>query len=230
MSASIKSQEQLLFHGWREHCRSHAQDGFVADGLVNEEAYSASRQKVLFVLKDTVGDLANYDKDLCEFIRHGARGPTFNNLTRWLKGIRGLPERIPWDQLAKTLKTTDDNDPSDARANELLSAAFMNIKKEPGKSKAKYPQLWKAADRDRLYIQRQFLLYDPDITICCGTDYYFVEMVLGHPKSIWNHTTDTVRFFEREPGKFIVAYRHPQSHYTVKTLYSDLMSALYEIL
>ncbi len=225
MSTRIKNEEQALFDEWREHCRSHAQDGFVADGVVDEAAYFGGQQKILFVLKDPNGDLADYDNDLCEFIRRGARAQTFDNLTRWVMGIRGLPEQTSWEKLPPF-----DKEASDTRAEVLRSVAFMNLKKEPGKPEAKDPELWVAANRDRRYIQRQFSLYDPDITICCGTGGHFVETALGHPKSIWKHTSDKIGFFERESGKFIVDYGHPQPRYAPEKLYSQLMSALHEIL
>lgn len=146
-------------------------------------------------------------------------------------GIRALPERTPWDPLAKVLKTTDKNDPSDTRAEVLQSVVFMNLKKGPGKSSAKHTELWVAANRDRHYIRRQFALYDPDITICGKTGGHFVETALGYPKSAWNRTNEGIQFFAREPGKFIVDYRHPQPRgYAYEKLYTRLIGAIHEIL
>jgi len=33
-------------------------------------------------------------------MREGCRDQTWNNITRWVEGIRRLPQEIPWHELA----------------------------------------------------------------------------------------------------------------------------------
>ena len=59
----------------------------------------------------------------------------------------------------------------------LQNICAMNLKKAAGGSSADYPEIEKAAREDADLIQQQYNLYDPDLTICGGTDteYLFCE-------------------------------------------------------
>ena len=94
---SIFEREQELFERWVNDS-SFVRDGFVWDGVACEETYIKSTPKLLFVLKE-VNDPEGGDWDLREFMRNGATGMTWNNITRWVEGIRNLPNDMPWEML-----------------------------------------------------------------------------------------------------------------------------------
>ncbi|WGC86175.1 hypothetical protein [Aeromonas caviae] len=62
--------------------------------------------------------------DLREFIADGARSQTWNNVARWVDGIRNIERDIPW-------KEFDDINEED-RQSSLKSICAMNLKKSPG--------------------------------------------------------------------------------------------------
>ena len=62
------------------------------------------------------------------------------------------------------------------RKETLKSICSMNLKKTPGGSSTKPAEL-KFAKEDGNFIQKQYNLYNPDITICGGTG--FVSSVMG---------------------------------------------------
>ena len=89
----LEEKEEALFTEWKSRC-----NGFIKDGAVNPDLYQASALKILLVLKE-VNDPSKADWDLREFVRSGARWQTWDNVTRWVQGIRRLDQEIPWSSL-----------------------------------------------------------------------------------------------------------------------------------
>ena len=215
---NIRQQEETLFKEWRA-----VRPAFVADGVVDESAYLASKTKLLFVLKE-VNDPDGGNWDLREFMRSGGRPQTWNNVARWIEGIRNLSSEIAWKQLV----------PIDAqrRISALQSVAAMNLKKTPGGHPTNLEELNKVAAEDWQFLNRQFNLYDPDIVICCGRparDTFHSLIDFGVEES-WQMTSRGVMFHEFRPGKYVVSYDHPGALVADNILYYGLVDALREIL
>lgn len=215
---NLVQQEESLFEEWRV-----ARPGFVSDGVVDETAYLASEQRLLFILKE-VNDPDGGDWDLREFMRNGGRSQTWNNITRWIEGIRQLPAEIAWKQL----EPIDEQRRIDA----LSSIAAMNLKKSPGGHTTNLEELNRVAVEDRVFINRQFNLYDPDIVICCGSptsDTFHSLIDLGAAPS-WQMTSRGIWFHEFKPGKYVVSYAHPEARVADCLLYYGIIDALREII
>lgn len=99
--------------------------------------------------------------DLRELLREGYRSQTWTNITRWLLGVRALPIDVPWIELA-TVGVQQ-------RRETLRSIGALNLKKSTGRHTAINADLWRIAQDDKEFLQRQYALYDPDLTICCGS-------------------------------------------------------------
>ena len=127
--------------------------------------------KIAIILKE-VNDLGG---DLREFLSEGARpeprDETWDNVTRWVCGIKNLPSIREWSFYEEITR--------DCRKETLKSIVAMNLKKSPGGASTEPKALAAAARADKDYIRRQYSLYDPDITICGGTgvDELFLEAV-----------------------------------------------------
>ena len=93
---SIRDSEEELFAEWRAK-----RPGFVSDGVVHEDTYLQSSRKLLFVLKE-VNSPGVGDWDLRDFLKRGDRPQTWDNVTRWVEGIRRLTEDIPWIDFVKS--------------------------------------------------------------------------------------------------------------------------------
>lgn len=210
-SRPILKQQNKLFDEWKKD-RSQ----FVSDGIVDEESYLSSKIKILYLLKEVNG---GNNWDLCEFIRNGARSQTWNNISRWTKGILNLDSDIPWNEL-ETI-TQDD------RKELLKPICVVNVKKSSGGNTSKRNELYQAAYEDRKYIMKQIYIYDPDIIICCGTsDIYFYTIWQYEPD--WKCTKRGIWYVEQN-NKIVVSYSHPEARVKDSLLYYGLIDAIKEI-
>ena len=214
----IAEKEARLFEAWPSR-----QESFVRDGIVDPDEYARSRVKLLFVLKE-VNDLGGGGWDLREFLRNGGCGPTWNTVTRWVKGIERLPCIVPWDEL--------ENVDGNRRKRVLGKIAAVNLKKEPGAGVADYEQLREATQRGREFISDQLSLYAPDYVICCGS--HVTDLLLGangvFPRNNddWESTRRGVRY-SIVKGTPHIAYSHPQARMPSNLVHYGLIDAVAEL-
>jgi hypothetical protein len=213
---NIRTSEDELFAEWRAKRR-----GFVADGVVDESAYLQSSRKLLFVLKE-VNDPDGGGWDLREFVKTSDRTQTWNNIARWVEGIRRLDEDIPWSELVEI--------DGERRRETLKSIAAVNLKKSPGGHTTDSAELAKTSEEDRVFLTRQFALYAPDVIVCCGTSDLFHRLVPICEQPQWKSTRRGVRFHEYRPGQFVLEYSHPEARCAAPLLYYGLIDAIREIL
>ena len=218
---SIYEEENQLFNEWKEKRK-----GFVPDGVVSEDDYLKSNPKIVIILKE-VNDPGGGSWDLRGYLRNGAEGggPTWNNITRWVYGIQNRKKRINW---MKDVESID----GECRKKVLKSICAINLKKSPGGSSADDNLLWNIAKEDKCFIKRQYGFYDPDMTVCCGKgiESLFKDEVVGHKNREWQQTSRGVWWYERDPGKYVIAINHPQQ-YSVRPslLFYELFDAVNEI-
>ncbi len=214
----ITEKEEQLFSVWRE-----LRDQFVADGVVDEAAYLASEPKVMFVMKE-VNSPENGGWDLRQFLREeGGRKATWDNVARWVEGIRRLPEDVQWDELASISP--------EHRILILRSIVSVNLKKSPGSYATNRAELTKVAEEDKRHLNTQFLLYEADLVICCGSDvtetFHWLVDSCGSPD--WRNTGRGVEYHEYAPGKYVIAYSHPAARVSPNLLYYGLIDAVRSI-
>lgn len=215
---SIRESEQRLLERWKAN-----RPGFVADGVVDHDSYSASIPKILFVLKE-VNDPSGTFRDLPKFLLDGGQPKTWDNITRWVEGIRRLPEDVLWEQFSAIDK--------DRRCAALKTIVVINLKKSAGGHVADSSAVDKIAQEDSSYINEQFSLYEPDIVICGGRDtgWTFRKILTPDAAPRWRLTRRGVEFHEFSQGKFIISYMHPEARVADCLLYYGLVDALRELL
>lgn len=213
---TILQSEKLLFAKWKRKWPR-----FIEDGVVDEETYLASSPKLLFVLKEANdSDPGPGGWDLRKFLQDGARSQTWDTVTRWVEGIRRLPEDIPWQEVAEV--------DAERRRRTLRSIAALNLKKFPGGHTTDGGVLRAAALEDKLFLEKQFAIYDPDIVIFCGTcDLYCGIFELDAPSKC---TQRGVLYYEFKPKHFMVSYAHPEARVAKNLVHYGLVDALREIL
>ena len=211
---SILQDENSLFDEWEGNRK-----GFVSDGLVSENDYLDSDIKVCIILKE-VNDPDGGDWDLRQYLSNGARPQTWNNIVRWIKGIRNLDSEIPWSEFEHISE--------EDRRFFLKSICAMNLKKSPGTHTTNIASLSKVAYEDRNLIERQFALYDPHLTICCGTGELFKD-VAGFNDLKWNRTNRGVWWYQRAPKKYVISYCHPEARVDNPLIVYGLIDAVREI-
>ncbi|MHA1211600.1 MAG: hypothetical protein ACTSSH_03975 [Candidatus Heimdallarchaeota archaeon] len=216
---SIRESEEKLFFEWKM-----TRSDLVTDGVVDEESYLQSPLKLLFVLKE-VNDQGGGGWDLREYIKEGCRAQTWNNVTRWVEGIRCLYENIDdinWSEFGEI--------DGKRRSDILKSIVTVNLKKSPGGHTADPLELDKIAKEDNVFLNSQMSLYDPDITICCGTSDLFHSIIKKYDNPEWKQTKRGVYFHEHKPNKYIVEFSHPEVRCAPSFIYYGLIDAIREIL
>lgn len=210
---SIFEQEEQIFNKWK----SADPEGFVADGMANEEEYfQQSQMKILFLLKE-----ANSDDgfDLRDFLRKGGRWQTWNNITRWVKGIREIDREIEWSELA-SIQEAD-------RVFYLSSIVAVNIKKKGGGNTTDSNELETFAAKDAHLLREQLGLYQPDIIICCGTGWVYKDIIYkdelrSYP---WKTTSRGIQYLYHQRC-LVVDYSHPMARTDSCFLYYMLIDAI----
>ncbi len=208
----VRDREETLFTKWRE-----IRQPFVPDGVVDEAAYESSSPRLLFVLKE----VNNYDGDLRQFLREGGRVQTWNNVTRWVNGIRNLQRDIQWSEL--------ENIDNKRRKITLVSIAAVNLKKSPGSHTSDDAAIEKTASQDRDFLNDQFQLYDPDFIICCGVSGIVRRYIDLGVKPDWKKTSRGIGFYEFKPKKVLIDFHHPGARCAPSLLYYGLVDAVREI-
>ncbi len=211
---SISDQEEQLFSQWQG-----SRERFVRDGVVSEKDYLESNPKIAFILKE-VNDTNEGGWDLRKFIAEGACPKTWDNIARWVHGIRNRRSIPDWSFYSQITK--------EFRIEILRSICAINLKKSPG-THTTDPALLKAvANEDRVYIQRQYEIYDPDLTICGGTGDLF-KSVVGHDSKEWKPTGRGIQWYERDDNKYVVSFSHPEARVHSPLLVYGLLDAINEI-
>ncbi|MFC1784976.1 hypothetical protein ACFL0J_05040 [Candidatus Neomarinimicrobiota bacterium] len=217
MKLNIKEKENELFKRWKEKYKDL--NKFVADGIVDENEYKDP--KIIFIFKE-VNDPKKGGWDLREYLKDGGRSQTWNNVSRWIHGIRAKKGSV-----LKWTKYYSDID-NDFRKTELSRIGVINLKKSPGTYVANDISLVQAATQDKMLIQEQYELYDPDWTICGGTGDLFKKIMELQDKC-WRITNRGIRWFERAEKKFVISYVHPEARVHKPLIIYGLLDAIEEI-
>lgn len=218
VTVTICMREEELFKEWKKK-----RESFVPDGAVSERDYLKSCPKIAFILKEAndPGD----DFDLRQFLwEDGGRWQTWNNVARWVHGIRNLPSECSWSFYEKIDKGF--------RRQVLRGIVAMNLKKSPGGANTRYADLERVAREDAEYIQKQYSIYNPDITICGGvntTAEIFQELVHPEMNRKWKQTTRGIWWYRRSTQKCVVAFSHPAVRGQDALLLYALLDAIKEI-
>lgn len=214
----IREIEDKLFKEWSAVC-----PGVVSDGIVDEDEYNKAKVKVLFLLKE-VNDPKGGEWDLRDFLKNGGRSQTWDNITRWLIGINNLPDHIPWNDLETITRFQ--------RRSYLKQIIAMNLKKSPGHHTTDNIALTSEAMSDTERLNHQFALYEPDLIICCGSivEELAHRLLNGLKKPNWKQSSRGVWYHEKESGKFVISYAHPEARVANNLLYYGLIDSLREII
>ena len=213
---TILAKEDFLFQSWRTD-----RPGFVDDGVVSEQDYLASSPSIVVILKE-VNDPDGGGWDLRQFLRDGGRTQTWDNVARWVHGIRNREQVDDWPNQYYEISGR-------FRVEILRSICAINLKKSPGTHTTEIASLARIANEDAVRIQAQYAIYDPDLTICGGTGELF-RTVVGHENLEWRQTRRGIWWHQRAPGKIVINYAHPGARVQDSLLHYGLIDAVNELL
>ena len=194
----IREQEDALLEEWHSSRKKENRGkavNFVADGMVDEAGYTASKPKIAYVLKEYAPEGQGHDlrNDLSRGVGYWWWKVAY--MTHNIRHLPSAPEApVPWDDawLIKMHK----------------SVCAFNLSKIGGNSYTDMKMLALQAMKRREFIQRQFELYDPDITICSGTFDIFRYALMHDEKEVNESKGKEIWWYEREHGKYVISTYH----------------------
>jgi hypothetical protein len=146
------------------------ESGYVKDGVINVEEYYKSPIKILWILKEPYSGQGN--EMLNDLNENRAAGKKTDSQSTWhpliyiSHGI--LNGFINYDQMP--------NIAEDKSISEILrKISFINVKKNPGKSRSKNNDIAKAYQENKELLRKQIETLKPDIIIGANTMQYFVN-------------------------------------------------------
>lgn len=151
----------------------HKQDGFITDGIVNQEIWDGKEhKKILFVLKEAYGEGDEWD--LTSWLNNCAgrhpKDQTWKYVAQWVYGMQNTS--IVGMERYKNLK--------DEERNEAISQiAVMNIRKSKGESNSDSVVISAYAEFDKEELKKEFELIDADIVVCGSTFEILCNTVFG---------------------------------------------------
>lgn len=189
---TIAEQEEKLFDEWQK-----VRKPFVRDGVVCGEAYLASKRKTAFVLREYPGKPDGiYD----------LRENELKNPCRHWRKVAEIQHGICEMDLPE-----EERRKFDGRMPPSICA--FNLDKAGGHSTTNRERLALIAMRDSTFINRQFEIYAPDLTICGGTFQIF-RYVMGHeyiPVKATRRANLRLPWYERRPRQHVVGINHTAS-------------------
>lgn len=191
----------------------------MCDGVVSEFDYSKSKIKLCFVLKE-VNDLNGGGWDLRKYVHGGARSDTWDNIARWVQGIGNGSKDIHWSNLESLDQAH--------RADVLRPICAMNLKKSPGTHTTARATFKAALAEDKSFIKRQYDIYNPDITVCCGTGWELRSALELNGDRVFE-TTRGIKWFLNSQGKSVIMFSHPEARVQDPILVYALIDAVREI-
>lgn len=215
--------EEDLFNRWKL-----GRDNFCPDGLIECQEYLRSNLKLMFILKEVNSSECF---DLRKFVREGGRSQTWNNIARWIYGLKNIDREISWDEYSSINSNSQ-------RIDLLKSIIAINIKKSPGSHTTNVQELYKIAKEDAQFLNQQFQIYysdevvRPDFIIACGTDASdnFNTLVEIKNSGEWQITSRGINYYEYSSDKYFIKYAHPEARVSDNFLIYPLVDAVKEIL
>jgi uracil-DNA glycosylase len=136
-------------------------------------------------------------------------------------GLRDLSKDFPWS----VLSTIDEKQ----RKNILNSICVVNIKKTPGAGTADEEAVIQIAEQDEELLRKQFALYKPDLVVCCGSAPAYEYHKLFGENTVWQITSQGLKYWRSTNGTFVVQVAHPQARVSANALYDALIGSVREI-
>ena len=224
---NITKTENELFSQWKNYiagCGENA-DTFVPDGMASN-AYLEAPVRILFFFKEAYGG----PFDLRNLLKNGAsrKGEdddlTWPNIARWVYMLF-QPETPTWDTPLE-----DEQYVLQLKRKYLPFISVVNIKKINGISNSKNKDLNDHFKRDRIFLNTQLNLYQPDLIICGGTASWYEKLDIPRKREHLESENVNV-WLETDAGgrKNLVFYcYHPQA-YELKSQHTSNKSAFEEI-
>lgn len=221
----IRAAEDLLFREWAS--KRHP---FATDGCADPAGFTASPQKIVFVLKErnwghSIEEQRRLQEERCgEFVDEREIFDSWWTLmAQWADAL--LPNKDAsdsWHEIQASFALSPEICPEDRKKwiNErnkkaLGKCACVQLKKAPGGGELNKEDLVTVVTEDKGLILRQFALYSPHFIISCGSNdnwSIFTNILFDRPKI--ERTINGINYFIVDLGAnnyktAVVNFAHP---------------------
>jgi len=199
------SELERLFGEWKANYSD--KDGFIYDGIIDENLYNMAEHKVLFIMKEP-NDPKKGSWDFRTWWKKKIKHRFSRRIAEWAYGI--LDNNFPpydsiWSKNAYS------------KVQEALnSIAFMNVKKTGGKDASSKSEINRIIKRDRDSIHEEIKIINPEIIILGLSWRSSVELLF--PNLNWHNTGYSIIISKYGNAKIIDFY-HPSSRSSPVALY-----------
>jgi hypothetical protein len=159
----------------------------VLDGAVNNDNWSKTDVRILWILKET--NEFPKDKDLRSLLREITNSSDPNKVYNRWKATYGLVAKVSYGLInnLKWDKWADDVDNLVKKERVLEKIAVININKRAGRAKSNHVELTKAAKEYRKVVLEQIYLLEPTVIILGGVAEIMQIVIADHPGARTNH-------------------------------------------
>lgn len=183
MRNSIAEQLKDLFQKWKtkqENDKEYkcektgiAKGSFTPDGMVNEKTWNQlkteNKSKVLYLLREANGNTSTLEED----------GRSVDDGEFWFQQCvaNGNIGKIIFKRIEQMQEIIQDEKSHNGEI--LKQVAYMNINKRGGGATVDWKILNEYANEYKEQIMKEIYILKPDIIVCCGTYWTFVDNICG---------------------------------------------------
>jgi len=202
-----KTAQNDLLHAKWEASNPLYVGKFIRDGIINEELYDSSPERILFIMKEP-NNPTQQAGDFREWFKIEQTHSFTFRLMEWSYGI--LNDFPPYDEVWKDRTKLNQA---------LFAVAFMNLKKTGGKGKSDWYEMTRHLREDKLFILEQIKIIEPTVII---TGFSWKELRDG----LFEGVKWTKSGYDIEVGDFngvpVIDFYHPSSRNAPAAAYSLL--------
>ena len=194
-----------LFERWKQARPNYGND-FVHDGIVDFEKWCEAKPKVLYLLKEAYLD-DGWEPDMG--ITNTVGNRFSKNIARWHNVLKEL-----YQDYAKEPSYNVVNLPK-----EIVDIALIEVKKvNQGRSTSESRDINSFAANDKVFLQEQIEIINPQVIVCCGTIDAYGEIIYGNEKwddinvkseASLSKESDNKRFCYKHRGRLVIDFYHP---------------------
>ena len=189
-------------------------NGFIHDGIVDMARWDKSKIKLMFLLKEAYSTKnKKAEWDLRPYIRNEwqtARGNLYKNAMYWSYAVQHLSD--------KHAPCFPEEDRIDEAIENMLSSAFVNVKKSSGKKTSDKEIINLYAQQDGIYLKQQIELIQPQI-IVCGNTWDSIH-------HIWSSAKEVYDFVWYDSSIVFIDFWHPANRFPKQLNYQALTNVL----
>ena len=200
-----------LFNKWKKQYPDS--ENFVKDGIIDEELFDQSPQKILFITKEP-NDPKQKGKDYRIWWNEEIYFKFSYRIAEWTYGIHN--DFPPYDRI------WPDNEDEIAHKS-LKSIAFMNVKKSGEGGASEEKEINKYVNRDIEYIHKQIDIIDPKVIIIGMSWASTVNLLF--PEVDWKQSGYGIEI-GRYNGSKVIDFYHPSSRNGPSASYSLLQNVV----